>query len=73
MKSQKHDDALQKLIDAKIINKNVTIASLLEVTSILDGDDDDDGNIASIWAFIVKGKFIWKDDSVAEEAKTDFD
>jgi hypothetical protein len=58
--STKNDDGLKALIDAKILNPNITLSNLLEVAKRLEGED---AGQAQAWQFIVKGKFIWKDDS----------
>lgn len=57
-------DGLELLIKSKILNEGVSLKQLLEATKFLDGTSID--GVQAKWCFIVKGKFIYRDD---EETK----
>lgn len=53
-------DGLEILIKSKVLNENVSLKQLLEATKFLDGTPID--GVQAKWCFIVKGKFIYRDD-----------
>ena len=58
------EDGLKVLVDSKILNPNITLSQLLEVTKRLDSGVLNEQS-PSKWFFIVKGKFIYRDDSAS--------
>lgn len=64
-KTSSHEDALQILVDAKILNPNITLSQMIEVHKRIEASSAGDG-AAYAWAFCVKGKFCYKDDSPSQ-------
>lgn len=54
-------NGLELLIKSKILNEGVTLKQLLEATKELDSTSGTTGAQFK-WCFIVKGKFIYRDD-----------
>jgi len=61
--SNANEDGLKVLVDAKVLNPNITLSQLLDVTKRLSGGSD---GKAATWAFIVKDKYVFKDDTPAQ-------
>ncbi len=62
--SRRERDMLKLIADAGIIDRRATLDDLIELSERLERDSDGDGGDAlNAWAFIVKGKFVFKDDS----------
>jgi ribosome-associated protein YbcJ (S4-like RNA binding protein) len=60
-------DGLELLVKSKILNEGVTLKQLLEVTKELDSTAGTSGGQFK-WCFIVKGKFMYRDDAEAKPA-----
>jgi hypothetical protein len=58
------NDGLEILIKSKILNDGITLKGLMEVAKQLDNLPGGAEGKAK-WVFIVKGKFIYRDDSEA--------
>lgn len=65
MADRKNDDseALKLLVDAGVVDKRTTLEDLMRLSSRLEEVSGGGPGPAGRWCFIVKGKFIYKDDS----------